>query len=104
MRVFDTYCTTDEDGDPDAVGILLMQHPDEQKLDLCGKGLGADGAKFLAECLKSNTTVTEVRFVYKCARKQQEALNSDYFCHLCCLQLSLCTLYTGRSFWLCLWC
>ena len=44
---------------------MLMQHPQEQKLDLCGKGLGADVAKALAECLKSNTTVTEVRFVYK---------------------------------------
>ena len=61
MCIFDTYCTTDKDGDPDAVGILLMQHPDEQKLDLCGKGLGADGAKVLAECLKSNTTITQVR-------------------------------------------
>ena len=61
MYVFDTYCTKDEDGDPDAVGILLMQHPDEQKLDLCDKGLGADGAKALAECLKSNTTITQVR-------------------------------------------
>ena len=59
VYVADAHCITDDD--TDALGIMLMQHPDEQKLDLCGKGLGADGAKALAECLKSNTTITQVR-------------------------------------------
>ena len=59
--------------------------------------LGVEGGKALADCLKSNTSITQVRFVYKCARKQQKAHSSDYFCHLSCLQLSFCTLYTGRS-------
>ena len=66
--------------------------------------LGVEGGKALADCLKSNTSITQVRFVYKCARKQQKTHSSDDLRHPSFLQLSVCTVYTGRSFWLCLWC
>ena len=66
-------------------------------VDASFNNLGVEGGKALADCLKSNTSITQVRFMYKCARKQQKAHRSDYFCHLSCLQLSFCTLYTGRS-------
>ena len=64
-------------------------------VDVSSNKLGVEGGKALADCLKSNTSITQVRFVYKCARKQQKAHSSDYLCHLSCLQLSFCTLYTG---------
>ena len=53
-------------------------------------------AKQLSTVLSTNMSITQVRFVYKCARKQQQkAHSSDYFCLLSCLQISFCTLYTG---------
>ena len=66
------------------------------QVDASFNNLGVEGGKAMADCLKSNTSITQVRFVYKCARKQQKAHNSDFFCRLSCLQLSFCTLYTGR--------
>ena len=91
-------------GDAWIMGAALEKNDTVTEVDASSNNFGAKGGKALADCLKSNTSITQVRFVYKCARKQQKEHSSHYFCQLSCLQLSFCTLYTGRSFWLCLWC
>ena len=81
----------------DLMWLALMICNHVHTVDVRSNNLGVKGGKALADCLKSNTSITQVRFVYKCSRKQQKTHRSDYLCHLSCLQLSFCTLYTGRS-------
>ena len=84
-------------GDAWIMGAALEKNDTVTEVDASSNNLGVEGGKALAECLTSNTSITQVRFVYKCARKQQQkAHSSDYFCLLSCLQISFCTLYTGR--------
>ena len=84
-------------GDAWIMGAALEKNDTVTEVAVSSNNLGVEGGKALADCLKSNTSITQVRFVYKCARKQEKAHSSDYICHLSCLQLFFCTLYIGRS-------
>ena len=83
-------------GDAWIMGAALEKNDTVTEVAVSSNNLGVEGGKALADCLKSNTSITQVRLVYKCAWKQQKAYSSDYFCHLSCLQLSCCLMYTGR--------
>ena len=85
-------------GDAWIMGAALEKNDTVTEVDASSNNLGVEGGKALADCLKSNTSITQVRFVYKCSRKQHKAHRSDYLCHHSCLQLCFCTLYTGERF------
>ena len=57
-------------GDAWIIGAALEKNDTVTEVDASSNNLGVEGGKTLAECLKSNTTITQVRVVFNAARKQ----------------------------------
>ena len=67
------------------------------QVDASSNNLGVEGGKALADCLKSNTTITQVCYAFSCARQLQNARKNQFFLNLLCSQMPPCLMYTGRS-------